>query len=195
MPKNTRRGRQKRADAVSTPPEPKNWFARRSGGQRSLLVTGGVLGALLAHYLWWVYAVPAVGEVVGSVPVVSTVVGWAYGGGAIMAVGVALINHESARAKPVMQVALAWSVLALLCLPFGWANDVSLPTDYWAGVFAGAWGVLATPLAAAVAALLWWLVTKVFLKREVEATEVAMGWLAVAYSFLLLVWGSTLLRF
>ncbi|GAA3840648.1 hypothetical protein GCM10022243_03800 [Saccharothrix violaceirubra] len=70
-----------------------------------------------------------------------------------MAIGVAMVNGDSSRARHIAQV---WSAVAILCLPFGWAVDVSLPVDYWAGVFAGAYGILASPLVALAVALVWW---------------------------------------
>ncbi|WP_309116381.1 hypothetical protein [Saccharothrix sp.] len=183
----------KTADAT---PKPKNWFQRLSKAQQTGVIVGGTFAAVGGHFLMWGAVIPAVGRVVGRVPVVSTVAGWLFAGGAFAAIGVLLINHDNARPatqKRLKRVAGVWGAVALLCIPSGFANDVVLPTDYWAGVYAGAYGVVVIPAVFVVGVLLLALGAKLF-KREKGPTETGFGWVLVGYSFLLLVWGSTLLR-
>lgn len=201
MAKN-RSGRSRKAvakDAAKTAaatPKPKNWFQRLGKGQQTAVVVGGTFAAVGGHFLMWGAVIPAVGKVVGRVPVVSTVAGWLFAGGAFAAIGVLLINHDNARPatkKRLKRVAGVWGSVALLCIPSGFANDVVLPTDYWAGVYAGAYGVLLVPVVFIAGVLLLALGAKLF-KREKGPTETGFGWVLVGFSFLLLVWGSTLLR-
>ncbi|MFI9816472.1 hypothetical protein [Saccharothrix variisporea] len=181
--------------AAAAPPKPKNWFQRRSKAQQSALIVGGTFAAVGGHFLLWGAVIPAVGKVVGRIPVVSTVVGWLFAGAAFAAIGVLLINEKAPEdtRKRLKWVAGVWGAVALLCIPSGFANGVVLPTDYWAGVYAGAYGVVMVPLVFIAGALLLTLGAKV-LKREKGPTETGFGWVLVAYSFLLLIWGSSLLR-
>ncbi|MEJ2858874.1 MULTISPECIES: hypothetical protein [unclassified Saccharothrix] len=176
-------------------PKPKNWFQRLTKAQQTGVVVGGTFAAVGGHFLLWGAVIPAVGKVVGRVPVVSTVVGWLFAGAAFAAIGVLLINDKAPEdtKKRLKWVAGVWSGVALLCIPSGFANDVVLPVDYWAGVYAGAYGVVMVPLVFIVGVLLLALGAKLF-KREKGPTEVGFGWVLVGYSFLLLVWGSSLLR-
>ncbi|MBW4720082.1 hypothetical protein [Saccharothrix obliqua] len=155
----------------------------------------GVIGlVLVGHFVLWRELIPAVGVVVAPVPVVSTVVGWLFAGAAFGVVGVLLINQRSARPEVLSRLrwtAGIWSLVALMCVPTGAADEVVLPVDFWAGVFAGAYGVVMSPVAAIVVGLVWSLVLKL---RPGEPTGRAVGWAFVGYSALLLVWGSTLLR-
>jgi hypothetical protein len=171
------------ADRVS----PWGWFG---------LCSGGLVGALFAQFALWQWVIPPLGDVVGRVPVLSTVVGWLFAGGAFVAVGVAVVNDKTAREvtrRRLRLIAYVWGGLAVLCLPIGWAEGVTLPTDYWAGVFAGAYGVAASPLAFLVVAFVWWLVSLV-VKPARAAKDGPAGWVFIGYGVLLLVWGSTLLR-
>ncbi|MEU7531977.1 hypothetical protein AB0A74_40010 [Saccharothrix sp. NPDC042600] len=184
------------AKTAAATPKPKNWFQRLGKGVQTAIVVGGTFAAVGGHFLLWGAVIPAVGRLFGRVPVVSTVAGWLFAGGAFAAIGVLLINHDTARPeaqKRLKWVAGVWGAVALLCIPSGFANDVVLPTDYWAGVYAGAYGVVMVPLVFIVGALLLALGAKLF-KREKGPTETGFGWVLVGYSFLLLVWGSTLLR-
>ncbi|CCH34116.1 hypothetical protein BN6_68790 [Saccharothrix espanaensis DSM 44229] len=174
-----------------------NWFARRSGWQQAGLVLGGTAAGVGAHLLLWATAIPEVGAVVGRVPVLSTVVGWLFAGGAFAALGVLALNHDSvgpAALRRLKIVAGVWAVVGLLCIPTGFANDVVLPIDYWAGVYAGAYGVAAVPLVFFVVTLLWALTVKVLRIKNSDPTNKPVGWVLIAYSALLLVWGSSLLR-
>ncbi|MEU4740426.1 hypothetical protein AB0G02_08125 [Actinosynnema sp. NPDC023658] len=195
---------QRRRDAASVPAATrlaarprKNWFQRQNGGVRTLVVLGAVASVVGGHFLLWGAVFPALGGVVGRVPVVSTVAGWAFGGGAFAAWGVFAINYDTARpvtVKRLRVVVSVWTAVAALCVPTRYANGISLPVDFWAGVYAGAYGVIATPLALCAVALGWWLLVTKLLRRKGEPSHQAIGWMCVGYSALLLVWGSTLLR-
>ncbi|NUT98246.1 MAG: hypothetical protein HOY78_40165 [Saccharothrix sp.] len=180
--------------AAAATPKPKNWFQRLTKAQQTGVIVGGTFAAVGGHFLLWGAVIPAVGEVVGRVPVVSTVVGWLFAGAAFAAIGVLLINDKAPEdtKKRLKWVAGVWGAVALLCIPSGFANDVVLPTDYWAGVYAGAYGVVLIPVVFIAGIILVALGSKL-LKRE-GPTESAFGWVLVGYSFLLLVWGSSLLR-
>ncbi|MEU4803275.1 hypothetical protein [Actinosynnema sp. NPDC023587] len=174
-----------------------NWFTRLSGWGQTGLVLAGLVAAVGAHLLLWGAVIPAVGSVVGRVPVLSTVVGWLFGGGAFVALGVLGINHDSAEPatrRRLKIIAIVWAAVGVLCIPTGYANDVVLPSDYWAGVYAGAYGVAAVPLTLTAALLLWALAVKVLRIKDREPTHRSTGWVLVAYGALLLVWGSSLLR-
>lgn len=176
--------------------KPPTWADRVSPWGWIGICVGGLVGAVLGHYLLWVWVIPPVGDVVGRVPVVSTVVGWLFTGGAFVAAGVAVVNDKTARdttRRRLRTTAYAWGGIAVLCLPVGWAEEAYLPTDYWAGVFAGAYGTAASPLALMVVAFLWWLVSLV-VKRARDPKDVPVGWAFIGYGVLLLIWGSTLLR-
>ncbi|NUT50302.1 MAG: hypothetical protein HOV94_23795 [Saccharothrix sp.] len=180
-----------------TPAKPPNWWQRQSGGVVTLLVLGAIAALVGGHYLLWGAVFPAVGEAVGRVPVVSTVTGWLFGGGAFVAWGVFAINLQTAKPRTLTRlraVAWSWTAVAALCLPTGYANGISLPVDFWAGVYASTYGVIATPLALGVVALGWWLVVDKLLGRKGQPGSQAVGWICVGYATLLLVWGSTLLR-
>ncbi|MGW4112271.1 hypothetical protein ACWEFJ_15460 [Actinosynnema sp. NPDC004786] len=175
----------------------KGWFQRQSGGVQTLVILGGIAGVVLGHVLLWGTVFPAVGEVVGRVPVVSTVTGWLFGGGAFMAWGVFALNLDVARPETVARlrtIAWVWTAVAALCVPTGYANGISLPVDFWAGVYASAYGVIATPLVLGVVALFWWLLVTKLAGRKDGPGHQAVGWICVGYATLLLVWGSTLLR-
>ncbi|MFD1149739.1 hypothetical protein [Saccharothrix hoggarensis] len=173
------------------------WFQRQGGGVQTLVVLGSIAAAVGGHFLLWGAVFPALGAAVGRVPVVSTVTGWLFGGGAFLAWGVVAVNHKTATPRTTARlrtVAWVWSAVAVLLVPTGYANDVLLPVDFWAGVYAGAYGMLLSPVALGVVALGWWLlVTKLFKHKGEPSTE-TIGWICVGYSVLLLVWGSTLLR-
>ncbi|MFI9009730.1 hypothetical protein ACIGNX_21110 [Actinosynnema sp. NPDC053489] len=195
-----RRQRTGRAVAGTTAVEPVargNWFRRQGGGVQTLVVLGGIALLVVGHVLLWGTVFPAVGAVVGPVPVVSTVTGWLFGGGAFLAWGVYAVNHDTAKPEAVRRlrtVAWVWSAVAALCVPTGYADGISLPVDFWAGVYAGAYGVVAAPLAVGVVALGWWLLVTKLARRRGEPSHQAIGWICVGYAVLLLVWGSTLLR-
>ncbi|GAA1271380.1 hypothetical protein [Saccharothrix xinjiangensis] len=190
--------RRRRADAAAQAVTAQvGWFNRQSGLVQTGLILGGIAVAVAGHFLLWGELIPAIGELVGRVPVVSTVTGWLFVGGAFMAWGVLAINEDTARPAAVKRLkvtAWTWTAVAAFCIPVGRAQTVVLPTDYWAGVFAGAYGLFITPLAIGVVALLWWLVVTKLLGRKGEPTKPQIGWICVAYATLLLVWGSTLLR-
>ncbi|MFD7653482.1 hypothetical protein ACFV4N_05840 [Actinosynnema sp. NPDC059797] len=190
--------RERRANAAAqAAAAQKNWFNRQSGLAQTGIVLGGVAAVVVGHFFLWGELIPAIGELVGRVPVVSTVTGWLFVGGAFMAWGVLAINEKTARPATVKRlkvIAWSWAVVALMCAPVGLADEVVLPTDYWAGVFAGAYGLFLIPVAVLVAFLLWWLVVNKLFGHEEEPTEAQIGWICVAYATLLLVWGSTLLR-
>ncbi len=175
----------------------KNWFERQHGGVRTLIVLGVTASVLGGHFLLWGAIFPAVGGAVGRVPVVSTVAGWLFGGGAFVAWGVVAINHDTAKPEALKRlkvVAWVWSAVAVQLFPSDYANDIRLPVDFWAGVYAGAYGVIATPLAVGVVALGWWLLVNKLFGHKEEPSHQAIGWICVGYAALLLVWGSTLLR-
>ncbi|WP_433263677.1 hypothetical protein ACQPZF_32885 [Actinosynnema sp. CS-041913] len=176
--------------------KPKNWFTKRPGWQQTGIVLAATALGVGGHFFLWGKLFPVLGEAVGHIPVLSTVVGWLFAGGAFGALGIVAINHETAKpenAKRLKIVAWVWSAVAVLCIPTGYANGIRLPTDFWAGVYAGAYGVAAVPLAFLVVVVLWALVVKL-VKRKGEPTGQPVGWVLIAYSALLLVWGSTLLR-
>ena len=176
--------------------KPATWTDRMPTWGWVALVLGAVVGAVPGHYALWRWVIPPVGDVVGRLPVLSTVVGWLFAGGAFVAVGVAVVNDKTTRTvtRRFLRVASAvWSGVAILCLPIGLAEEVRLPTDYWAGVFAGAYGTAAAPLAFLVIVVLWWLVSLV-VKQARNPKNGPVGWTFIGYGVLLLVWGSTLLR-
>ncbi|WP_447003638.1 hypothetical protein ACRAKI_28835 [Saccharothrix isguenensis] len=184
------------AAQVAAERRPPTWFDRLPGWAAYALCTGFIVGAISGHYALWRWVIPSVGEVVGRIPVVSTVVGWLFAGGAFVAVGVAVVNDKTAREntrRRLRLIACAWSGLAILCLPIGWAEAAYLPTDYWAGVFAGSYGTAASPLVVAVVAFLWWLAW-LGVKGSRRPGNGLVGWAFISYGVLLLVWGSTLLR-
>lgn len=202
-----RAGRRDRGTSVTTATEraprrpaerPENWFQRQHWGVRALILLGSVVALVGGHFLLWGAILPAVGAVVGRVPVVSTVTGWLFGGGAAMAWGVVALNHKTAKPETVRRlrvVAWVWSAVALPLVPTEYADEIVLPVDFWAGVYAGAYGVMLAPVAFGVVALGWWLlVTKPAGRHKAEPSSQAVGWICVGYATLLLVWGSTLLR-
>ncbi len=161
-----------------------------------LVVLVGLAAEIAGHYYLWSAVFPALGAAVGGVPVVSTVVGWLFGSGAFMAWGVLLVNQKSLKPKTVDRlrvVAWLWTAVAFMCIPSDHADSISLPTDFWAGAYASAYGVAIAPAAAVMFAGGRWLAEKVF-EREVEPAGRVLGWICVGYATLLLVWGSTLLR-
>ncbi|MFJ6672603.1 hypothetical protein ACIQMJ_15960 [Actinosynnema sp. NPDC091369] len=208
MGKNGRRrrrqqGSQRARDAASvrtaTRPadKPKNWFQRQHGGVQTLIVLGVTASVVVGHFVLWGSIFPALGAAVGRVPVVSTATGWLFGGGAFLAWGVVAINHDTAKPETVARlrvVAWVWSAVAVELFPTGYANGISLPVDFWAGVYAGAYGVLLSPVALGVVALGWWLLVNKLGGHKEEPSNQAVGWICVGYATLLLVWGSTLLR-
>ncbi|MGM1058108.1 hypothetical protein [Saccharothrix sp. Mg75] len=174
----------------------RNWFNRQGGGTQVLVVFGGVGLVVGLHFLLWGELIPAVGVLVGRVPVLSTVAGWLYGGGAVMAWGVYVVNRATAGPevrKRLLTTAWAWTPVALACFPSEFADSTALPADYWAGVYASAYGLLIVPLAVVVLALLAALLIKLFPRLE-GVGDGWVGWLCIGYSSLLLVWASTLLR-
>jgi hypothetical protein len=178
-------------------PAERGWWHGRSGAQQTGLVLLGIAAFFGLHYAFWTGLMPVVGAVVGEVPVLSTVVGWAFGGGAFVAAGVLGVTPDGADERTRARrraVAVVWCCVGVLCVPIGWANDVALPTDFWAGLYAGAYGVAALPLTVLVALLLWWLVAVKLFKRTGDPGNAAMGWMSIAYATLLLFWGATLLR-
>ena len=178
------------------PPKPKNWFQRQHGGVQALIVLGVTASVIGGHFLLWGAIFPAVGAVVGRVPVVSTVTGWLFGGGAFLAWGLAVISQDTAKPDTrarLRTVAWVWSAVALLLIPTGYADGISLPVDFWAGVYAGAYGVILSPFVFFALMGIRALVGKLT-GRKVEPGNQAIGWICVGYATLLLVWGSTLLR-
>ncbi|MFE9749088.1 hypothetical protein ACFYOT_29620 [Saccharothrix saharensis] len=176
--------------------KPENWFQRQHGGAQTFIVLGVTALVVVGHFVLWGSIFPALGAAVGRVPVVSTATGWLFGGGAFVAWGVVAINHDTARPqtrKRLRVVAWVWSAVAVQMLPTGYANDVSLPVDFWAGVYASAYGVMLSPVAFFALLGGWALVNKLA-KRKKEPSSQAVGWTCVGYAALLLVWGSTLLR-
>ncbi|WP_156076930.1 hypothetical protein [Saccharothrix sp. NRRL B-16314] len=174
-----------------------NWYQRQNGGTQTLIVLGAIAALVGGHFLLWGAVFPALGALVGRVPVVSTVTGWLFGGGAAMAWGVYALNQDTAKpatTKRLLVVAWVWTGVALLLFPTGYADSIRLPVDFWAGVYAGAYGMVLSPVAFGVVAVGWWLlVNKLFGYKE-EPSNQAVGWILVGYATLLLVWGSTLLR-
>ncbi|MER5260804.1 hypothetical protein ABTZ99_01815 [Actinosynnema sp. NPDC002837] len=202
--KERQRGAQRARDSSSVrtagppaPPKPKSWFQQQGGGVQTLIVLGVTALVVGGHFFLWGVVFPAVGAAVGRVPVVSTATGWLFGGGAFVAWGVVAINHDTAKPgtlKRLRVVAWVWSAIAVQLFPTGYANGISLPVDFWAGVYAGAYGVILTPVALGVVALGWWLLVNKLAGHKAEPTNQAVGWICVGYATLLLVWGSTLLR-
>ena len=179
------------------PRKPENWFQRQHGGVQTLIVLGVTALVVAGHFVLWGSIFPALGAAVGRVPVVSTATGWLFGGGAFLAWGVVAINHDTARPTTLTRlraVAWVWSAVAVELIPTGYANGISLPVDFWAGVYAGAYGVILSPVALGVVALGWWLLVTKLAGHKKEPTSQAVGWICVGYAALLLVWGSTLLR-
>ncbi|MBB5805128.1 hypothetical protein F4560_004896 [Saccharothrix ecbatanensis] len=177
--------------------KPKNWFDRQSGGVQTFIVVAATAWLIGGHLIMWDLVFPTLGKVVGRVPVVSTVTGWLFVGGAFIAWAVVAFNRGTAKpgtANRLKGVAWVWSAVAVVCVPTYYADGVSLPVDFWAGVYSGGYGVFAAPPALGVAALGWWLVSGVVLKRKGRPTNQTVGWICVAYATLLLVLGSTLLR-
>ncbi|ACU39555.1 hypothetical protein KCV87_27220 [Actinosynnema pretiosum subsp. pretiosum] len=179
----------------------RSWFERLSTGKQVWLVLGAIPLAVLGHYALWSHVVPLVGEVVAPVPVVSTVVGWLFGGAAFGVGGIALLvglSDDPGRARAWRRATWVSGSVAVLMAPVSEWSDVPLPVDYFGGVFAGAWGVLLAPLALGVVAL----VAAVTARFSARARAFGAGdggnrlpaWLLIGYSLLLLVWGSTLLR-
>ncbi|MEU4446813.1 hypothetical protein AB0K14_36395 [Actinosynnema sp. NPDC050801] len=176
--------------------KPPGWLDELGGWGWTALVVGTVIGAIGAHYALWHWVIPPVGAVVGRIPVVSTVVGWLFGGGAWIALGVAVLNEKTASkvvGLRLVRIALVWMGVAVLCLPVGWAEDIHLPTDYWAGVFAGAYGLLGSLVVFPVLALVLYPLSRVVRPLRDRSDQV-VGWASIGYGVLLLVWGSTLLR-
>ncbi|MDU0294400.1 hypothetical protein [Saccharothrix longispora] len=174
----------------------RSWFNRQGGGTQTLVVFGGIALLIGLHFLLWGEVIPAVGALVGRVPVLSTAVGWLYGGGAVMAWGVYAVNRATASPavrKRLLTTAWAWTPVAVACFPSDYADSTVLPTDYWAGVYASAYGVVVVPLVAFVVALLSLPLVRLF-PRLKDAGDGWLGWACVGYSVLLLVWASTLLR-
>ncbi|MCE6993815.1 hypothetical protein LZG04_03170 [Saccharothrix sp. S26] len=174
-----------------------NWFTRLGNGSQVLVALGGITAVVVGHFALWGAVLPALGAAVGRVPVVSTVAGWLFGGGAFLAWGVYAINEKTARpatAQALGTTAWVWSGVACMMVPSSYANDISLPVDFWAGAYASAYGVVATPLALGVVALGWWLLVNKLAGHKEEPSSQAVGWICVGYATLLLVWGSTLLR-
>jgi hypothetical protein len=185
-----------RVTQPDTPEKLGDWFFERHRVVQVLLVVAVGTAEIAGHLYLWSGVFPALGAAVGGVPVLSTVVGWLFGGGAFLAWGVLLLNRESAKPKTVDRlwaVAWVWTAVALMCIPSDHAGSISLPTDFWAGAYASAYGVATAPAVALVFAGGRWLVENVF-GREVGTISRALGWSCVGYSTLLLVWGSTLLR-
>ncbi|PSL58000.1 hypothetical protein B0I31_101214 [Saccharothrix carnea] len=186
-----------RRTALKQAEKPKNWFQRQHGGVQTLIVLGVTALVVAGHFVLWGSIFPALGAAVARVPVVSTVAGWLFGGGAFVAWGVFAINYDTAKPATVKRlrvVAWVWSAVAVELFPTGYANGISLPVDFWAGVYAGAYGVILTPVALGVAALGWWLLVNKLAGHKKEPSHQALGWMCVGYATLLLVWGSTLLR-
>ncbi|GAB2986268.1 hypothetical protein GCM10027184_43270 [Saccharothrix stipae] len=176
--------------------KPPHWLDRLGGWGWTGLVVGTVIGAIGAHYALWHWVIPPVGVVVGRIPVVSTVVGWLFGGGAWIALGVAVVNEKTAgkvAGLRLVRIAIVWMGVAVLCLPVGWAEDIYLPTDYWAGVFAGAYGLVGSLVVFPVVALVLYPLSRVVRSLRDKSDQV-VGWASIGYGVLLLVWGSTLLR-
>ena len=175
----------------------RSWWERQTQGTQTWLVIGAVGAVVGGHFLMWGLVLPGLGDLVGLVPVVSTVVGWLFCGGALAATGVTLVNWGtfSAGARSRWTIASAvWGVVALMAgVPSSIAFDVSLPLDYWAGLFAGARGLLSLPLLAGLLALAWVEIARL-LRREARCSRTTAGWLFVAYSVVLLFWGATFLR-
>ncbi|GAA3463369.1 hypothetical protein GCM10018963_53820 [Saccharothrix longispora] len=174
------------------------WFTRQSG-LTQVAVSLGALGLLVGgHFLLWGAVIPAVGALVGRVPVVSTLVGWLFAGGVFAAGGVLAVNQHTAAPATVKRLDVVlgvWLAVAVCSLPVSeYADDVSLPLDYWAGVYSGGSGMLVSPVVAGVVALGWWLFVNKLAGREARPKTHHIGWMCIGYSVLLLVWGSTLLR-
>ncbi|MEU5692551.1 hypothetical protein [Actinosynnema sp. NPDC020468] len=126
------------------------------------------------HWLMWHAVLPAAGAVVGSTPF-ATAAGWAFAGGGFVVLGVLLASGRARRGS-----AVACAVVMALCAPFGWVDDVPLPADFRAGVFAGAWGVVFSPVAAGAAAV-WWSIAAGVLRRDPRPTPFGVGLASALY--------------
>lgn len=174
------------------------WFEGLPGGAMVAVVCAGLIGFLAFYFAQWQLLFPAVGELVGTGSVGAVLAGWAFGGGAFACVGVVVLYWPvlGPAAREVAQVvAVVWSTLGAVCFPTGVSAEVALPVDFWAGVYAGAYGVAFSPVALPAALGLTRLVRTKLLKRSpADPGSTAVGWVFVGYSVLLLVLGATWLR-
>lgn len=184
-------------DAAARARAERTWWERQTPGTQAWLAIAAVVAVTGGHFLMWELLLPALGDLVGPVPVVSTVVGWLFCGGALAATGVTLVSWRTSSVAVRSRwtiTSVVWGVVALMVgVPTSIAFDVPLPLDYWAGLFAGARGLLALPLLAGLLALVWAGVARL-LRRKARCSRTTAGWLFVAYSVVLLFWGATVLR-
>ncbi|MFD9702422.1 hypothetical protein [Lentzea sp. NPDC059081] len=175
----------------------RTWWGRQTQGTQAWLVFAAVVAVVGGHFLVWELLLPALGDLVGPVPVVSTVVGWLFCGGALAATGITLATWRTSPAGTKSRwtiVSVVWGVVALMVgVPSDLAFEEPLPLDYWAGLYAGVRGLLALPVLALLVALVLAGVAWVR-KRKATCSRTTVGWLFVGYSVFLLFWGATFLR-
>jgi hypothetical protein len=149
----------------------------------------------VAYWLFWRYGAPAISGVVGPVPVLSVIAGWLQGGGAMAATGFVLILRPDLLERTAERAGRftgTWLAIGLLAVP----NTFDVPAlhpDYYAGLFAGGLGLLASVIIVPIGVLGVW---KRFRRGKTtkESERVAFGYGYVVYSIALLLFAATVLR-